>query len=52
MSEPKQVKGGAFALADIGLIKEALMFYAKNNELSASDEQKVVNLLHRLGRVS
>ena len=52
MSEPKQVKGGIIALADISVIKEALLFYANNKELSAEEERHIANLVHRLGRGS
>jgi hypothetical protein len=52
MSEPRQVKGGVLAPADIGIIKDALLFYAKSTELSPQEEKQVVNLIHRLGRAS
>ncbi len=46
---PKQAKGGVFAPADIKLIKDALVFYAKNNSnISDAEERQAVNLLHRL----
>ena len=49
LKTPKQSKGGVFATADIKLIKDALLFYAKHNaNISDSEERQAVNLLHRL----
>ena len=52
MSEPRQVKGGVIALSDVSVIKEALLFYANNKELTADEERQIANLVHRLGRAS
>jgi hypothetical protein len=48
-SEPKAAKGGVYAPADVKLIKDALVFYAKHNaNISDAEERQAVNLLHRL----
>ena len=51
-SQPREARGGAFAPADMPLLKEAL--YALAKTLDADDDRvsKVANLLHRIGRVS
>ena len=56
---PKQVKGGAFATADMEILKRALFAYkdalcrTEESEREASDELvKVANLLHRIGRIA
>jgi len=48
---PREAKGGAFAPADIPLIKAALYAYAKTLEDDNPDVTKIASLLHRLGRV-
>jgi hypothetical protein len=49
---PREAKGGAFAPADMPLIKEAL--YALIEKLDKDDNRvsKIASLLHRIGRVS
>jgi len=49
---PREARGGAFASADVPLIKDAL--YALLKTLKEDDERvsKTANLLHRLGRIS
>jgi len=51
-SSPREARGGAFAPADVPLIKDAL--YALLKDIPEDDERvsKVANLLHRLGRIS
>jgi len=51
-SQPKEARGGAFAPADMPLIKDAL--YALLKTLDEGDERvsSVANLLHRIGRIS
>ena len=44
--QPKQAKGGIFAINDIKLIKDALAFYARS--CSGDETKQIVNLLHRL----
>ena len=48
---PRIAKGGAFAPADIPLIKSALQSYVKTLDDSDPDVSKIASLLHRLGRV-
>lgn len=55
----KEAKGGAFAPADMDILKRALHAYKYNllcdeeNEREISDElAKVANLLHRIGRIA
>jgi hypothetical protein len=55
----KEVKGGAFATADMNLLKRALLCYkdtlveSEESERNVSDElAKVANLLHRIGRIA
>jgi hypothetical protein len=50
MTQPKQVKGGTFAPADIELIKNALNYYLRLY-LSNDEERQIANLLHRLNRI-
>lgn len=48
-TEPRMAKGGVFAIADIELIKNALVFYTKHNgNVTEAEERQAVNLLHRL----
>jgi len=51
-TKPREARGGAFAPADVPLIKDAL--YALLKDIPEDDERvsKVANLLHRLGRIS
>jgi hypothetical protein len=51
-STPREARGGAFAPADMPLIKEAL--YALIATLDKDDNRvsKIASLLHRIGRVS
>lgn len=51
---PKEARGGAFAPADIDLIKRLIMSYVTDSSLTLNkqEEQQLVNLLHRLGRIS
>ena len=59
MTEPKQVKGGVFAPADIPVIKRALHSYLLDlmrvegySERDPHPDVAVIsNLLHRLGRI-
>lgn len=52
-SKPKEAKGGVIATADTKIIKEALLFYVNNKtDLSAAEERQIVNLVHRMGRIS
>ena len=48
---PRIAKGGAFAIADIPLIKAALQSYVKTLDANDPDVSKIASLLHRLGRV-
>lgn len=55
----KEAKGGAFAPADMDILKRALHAYKYNllcdeeNEREISDElAKVANLIHRIGRIA
>ena len=48
---PRIAKGGAFAIADIPLIKAALQTYVKTLDENDPDVSKIASLLHRLGRV-
>jgi hypothetical protein len=48
---PREAKGGAFASADIPLIKAALHIYIKTLDETDPDVTKIASLLHRLGRV-
>lgn len=55
----KEAKGGAFATADMELLKRALFHYkdmlvkTEESERNTSDElAKVANLLHRIGRIA
>lgn len=50
VSEPKAVKGGVFAAADIKLIKDALSTYIQVNAEKMPDTEvhQIVSLLHRL----
>ena len=50
-SQPKEAKGGAFAPADIPLIKAALQSYVRTLDDNDPDVTKIASLLHRLGRV-
>jgi hypothetical protein len=51
---PKQAKGGAFASADIPLIKKVLLavLSESNEKLTVEEERQAAHLLHRLGRIS
>ena len=49
--QPREVKGGAFASADIPLIKSALHSYIKTLDENDPNVTKIASLLHRLGRV-
>lgn len=51
-SQPRAARGGAFAPADMPLIKDAL--YALLKTINEDDERvsKIANLLHRIGRIS
>ena len=51
-AKPREARGGAFAPADVPLIKDAL--YALLKAIPEEDERvsKIANLLHRLGRIS
>ncbi len=53
-SQPREAKGGAFAPADIALIKRVLLAHITDSSitLTPAEEQQAVNLIHRLGRVS
>lgn len=48
---PRVAKGGAFAIADIPLIKAALHTYVKTLDDNDPNVTKIASLLHRLGRV-
>ena len=48
---PRVAKGGAFAIADIPLIKAALHTHVKTLDENDPDVTKIASLLHRLGRV-
>lgn len=55
----KEAKGGAFAPADMEILKRALHTYkdllirTEESERNTSDElAKVANLLHRIGRIA
>lgn len=55
----KEAKGGAFAPADMEILKRALHSYkdvlvrTEESERNTSDElAKVANLLHRIGRIA
>lgn len=55
----KEAKGGAFAPADMEILKRALhaykdvLLFTEESERNASDELvKVANLLHRIGRIA
>ena len=50
-TQPREAKGGAFATADIPLIKAALHSYVKTLDENDPDVTKIASLLHRLGRV-
>ena len=50
-NQPKEAKGGAFAPADIPLIKAALQSYVRTLDENDPDVTKIASLLHRLGRV-
>ena len=46
---PKMSKGGVFAPADIKLIKDSLLFYAKHyGQLTDTESNQIASLLHRL----
>ncbi len=47
LTQPKQAKGGVIAPADVGLIKNALAHYARQ-DISDAEQRQVANLLHRL----
>jgi hypothetical protein len=48
---PKVAKGGAFASADIPIIKAALHSYVKTLDDNDPNVTNIALLLHRLGRV-
>ena len=52
--KPKEAKGGAFAPADIKLIKKILLATLSdtNNSLSTEEERQAAQLVHRLGRIA
>lgn len=50
-TQPREVKGGAFASADIPLIKAALQSFVKTLDENDPNVTKIASLLHRLGRV-
>ena len=52
--KPKEAKGGAFAPADIKLIKKVLLaaLSDSNSTLTTEEERQASNLVHRLGRIS
>jgi hypothetical protein len=49
-TQPKEARGGAFAPADVPLIKRALEHYLRL-DINDSEINQVANLLHRLGRI-
>lgn len=59
-NKPREAKGGAFAPADIPVIKRALHTYlidiqrveGYSDRDPHPDQSAVANLLHRLGRIS
>lgn len=51
LSQPKEAKGGAFAPADIPLIRAALHSYLKTLADDDPEVTKIASLMHRLGRV-
>lgn len=52
-STPKEAKGGAFAPADMKIIKEGLLFYLDvANDLTTEEQRHISNLLHRLNRIA
>ena len=48
---PREARGGAFAIADIPIIKAALYTHVKTLDENDPDVTKIASLLHRLGRV-
>lgn len=53
VTSPRTAKGGTFATADMRLIRDALMFYVKNNgDITDADTSQASNLIHRLGRIA
>lgn len=48
---PRVAKGGAFASADIPLIKDALHSHLKTLSEDHPDVSRIASLLHRLGRI-
>lgn len=50
ITQPKIVKGGVYAPADVKLIKDALTHYARL-DISEAQQRQIANLLHRLTRI-
>lgn len=50
---PKAAKGGVFAPADMKIIKDAMEFFLHTSEnMTEAEERQIINLLHRLNRIS
>ena len=49
---PREARGGAFAPADIPLIKKALLSYVQTLDTDNDEVNKVAALVHRLGRIT
>lgn len=52
INRPKESKGGAYAPADVPLIKDALYTLLKTLDKDDTRVTQAANLLHRLGRIS
>lgn len=50
-TQPREVKGGAFASTDIPIIKAALHCYLKTIDENHPDITKIASLMHRLSRI-
>jgi hypothetical protein len=49
-TQPRIAKGGVYAPADVKLIKDALVQYARL-DISDAEQSQIANLLHRLNRI-
>lgn len=51
---PKEARGGTFAPADVELIKKMLLAHITDSSIAftSAEEQQIINLYHRLGRIS
>jgi len=53
-NKPKEARGGTFAPTDVELMKKMLLAHITDSSITftSAEEQQIINLYHRLGRIS